>query len=1218
MLKRIICIITAISALLNIPLVSAAENNVEEAATVQKNVNEVLKDFDSLWSVDFENMDSSAKPDDFFDEVVGSGGIFREDDNGTYASSTGSAWLMKMFDQPLENGQYLLNFDLSRSAKQGLVYLRFFLSESKERVASNLANSFMMDGSKIGYYTSTGGWGTKGVSYEANEWNRVNVWIDTKAGSATYVVNNQVVGSSGIQKTLYGLSFVVSVDEVTLNDYDNISLYKVTPDLAKTVKESGIYAPEDLTYTVETEITSKYSGNIFTSFEDADIVVNTTNKIAEPIEYEATYTVTNFRGDEVWRSEPKKVKLGANEKLSETVHPVVDKYDVYTINADFVPTDKKYSAMHTDAEFSIVNAPTPGYKNYNLGMCIHISKGSTQWDRIKYAVDVMGIGWLRDDFGWGGIESVKGVYGVNQRMDTFFTEASEMGIKLNMNVYAYNSLYNLPWSGYPTAMTEEAAAAAEKAFEWFGTYTRGRITSYEAGNELNFQRIGEEKVGDEDFFFKKQAETQKIVYNGIKKGNPDAIIATNGFSRTPSDWVQKFIDAGAKGYFDVVAIHPYQGQSTPESTMWPKMVQPMRDVLDKNGLEDVQVWTTEGNCSADYTYFSPKQHGLNAVRQFAMVDAYNTQDVYFQYQIQTDEKAPGDPESWFGVVHGQNVKNAYGAKPELLIVANYIAQTEKAEFVNDNNDVDELGDGTYALRFKKPDGSYVAMMYANNDMAKATFDLGANSATVSDAYGNEELVSSTDGKYTFVLGDEPIYVSYSGEKFDRCEDTYSVGEVLNEAYEGDACTYEFAASDSAEINVDLPDNLTYTVDKKDGKATLKITVNENPVPKDIKPRDYEETANRMGVEYTALYQNYGTVAYRDYVRVSVKDGEREAYYPFGLEYLWHSADIEATLIPYSDSNTKHWKMKCKVTNVRSDSKLTGTIKATEPALFAEKAKEVKVELAPGETGIYYMNIPSSITNWGYHKYSGILTTEDGEEIKFAVGTPPRSYGYGGMVGSANLKPLKHTKEETKIDGIIDEAEWKDYLLYNFDKSQVSYGSQGSIIDGVVEGASFGADADYGGKADFSGSIYAKWDENYFYTAAVVYDDVHWQKQDFIRYYYEDEFYLNVVPSLNQRHDTKFEFALSELNDNQPKMYRNYTAVKGIPAFGIIEPSEDGSMLEIIRKDNVTIYEARVEWKEIAEEKTIEDRNINIRFGIRDYDGDRDKTYGDGGWWSLVK
>ena len=230
------------------------------------------------------------------------------------------------------------------------------------------------------------------------------------------------------------------------------------------------------------------------------------------------------------------------------------------------------------------------------------------------------------------------------------------------------------------------------------------------------------------------------------------------------------------------------------------------------------------------------------------------------------------------------------------------------------------------------------------------------------------------------------------------------------------------------------------------------------------------------------------------------------------------------------------------------------------------------------------------------------------------------------MSSTAIGVIEKTKNQTPvIDGVIDEAEWKLHKITDFDKSQVSYGSQGIINAGVVEAESFGKDADYGGLADFSGTVYAQWDDEYFYAAAIVYDDVHWQKQEPIRFYYDDHFYYVLKPTSTQRHDTRIEFALSDFFDDERfteeerhgHIYRNWSEMFDVTVGGIIPETEDGPQVEVVRKDNVTIYETRMPLSQIMSPETIERKQTSLTFQIRDYDGDRDKTWGYGGWYVLV-
>ncbi len=1206
MFKKVISMLLSILLCMSgITVTFAGESDNDNIDDVVS-VSEILSADEALFYYDFEGLDSSAKPADFFNMVDGNGDMFMTDGDkhGTYMSVSSGYSFLKKFDEPIKDGAYLLSFDIRSATQNSLVFTRFTREDNASRSENDTARAFVRRNNVIGNYTSPTGWTVNGIECKVNEWYRVNMWIDLKEGRVTYIINNKAVGTTPMYNGLYGVWFCIESHGDT-NDFDNIAMYKATPEMAQRLKKQGISVPDELTYTVYPEISSEYSGNIFKSFDDVKINLANTNKTSAPVEYTAVYSVENYRGDVVWTEKEENIGIDANAVSTAVVQPKIDKFGLYRFKIEYIPNNEDYARIYNEAEFSIVNAPTPGYKDYRFGANIHITKGRTQWDRIKYAIDTLGIGFLRDDITWGRYEYTEQSYGLVEYIDTFLREAKAMGIELSM-IFSpnYGRLYGV--SGLPTTQTQ--LDALERACENFAKEYKSVINYVECGNELNFER----NLDMNDSVFKKNAKVQQAMYKGLKKGNPDITVLTNGLSRTPCDWVDRFLKEGANGYFDVLAQHPYQGQSTPETTKWAEVCETMRETLRKNGLDNIPVWTTESNESAHYSYFTPEQNGLNLIRQFVLCAAYNAQDKYFFYQMQTPEENLYDTESYFGVLHGQNVKNAYGAKPAYLMTANYIAQTENAEFVDDRNE-----DDTYVIRFKKPDGSYTVMMYADNSMKKVSLDLGATSATFCDVYGNPQVLSSSDGKYTFVLEDRPVYLSYSGDKFERCEDKYSVKNVLNETYEGEKRVYELNAPENAEISINAPSNLSCEVVRNCENVEISVKANRNPVPTDLQLTDYNSTDNKQGVEYTAFYQNYGTVSYRDYVRVNIKTESGEEYLPLGLEYLKHSADVTATVMPYSDTNTKYWKMKVEVKNNSTD-KLDGKITISEPQLMAESVSPVDVSVSSGNTEKYYINIPVSLTKSGYKEYKGTLLTISGEEIPFVVGDTPRSYGYR-QGSNINIKPLKKAKGETRIDGVLDEDEWKNYKFISFDKSQVNYGSSGINIAGVVEGNTFGQDADYGGKADFSGTIYTKWDENYLYAAALVYDDVHWQKQDPIRFYYDDVFSLTLCPTKTQRHDTRIDIALSEVfDDNKGRIYRNWTPVFGNRSFGTIEQSEDGTQVAVVRHDSVTIYEARIAWKEIVEQKTFESKNFNISFSIRDYDGDRDKTFSDGGWFCLTE
>ena len=56
---------------------------------------------------------------------------------------------------------------------------------------------------------------------------------------------------------------------------------------------------------------------------------------------------------------------------------------------------------------------------------------------------------------------------------------------------------------------------------------------------------------------------------------------------------------------------------------------------------------------------------------------------------------------------------------------------------------------------------------------------------------------------------------------------------------------------------------------------------------------------------------------------------------------------------------------------------------------------------------------------------------------------------------------------------------------------------------------------------------------------------------------------------------------------------------------------------VTRKNNTTIYEAKIPWTELLSEKAVEERQFWLSFNFRDYDGDRDKSTSVGGRWYML-
>jgi hypothetical protein len=91
----------------------------------------------------------------------------------------------------------------------------------------------------------------------------------------------------------------------------------------------------------------------------------------------------------------------------------------------------------------------------------------------------------------------------------------------------------------------------------------------------------------------------RAAYPAIKAGDPDADVVFGGVEYNDVDWLTRAYDAGAQGYFDVLATHPYQGiadlpPDARDGTKWTLThVSQVRRLMVERGDAAKPVWFTE-------------------------------------------------------------------------------------------------------------------------------------------------------------------------------------------------------------------------------------------------------------------------------------------------------------------------------------------------------------------------------------------------------------------------------------------------------------------------------------------------------------------------------------------------------------------------------------------------------------------------------------------------
>lgn len=1106
------------------------------------------------------------------------------------------------FKEPLNSGRYLLSFDIKKTvstAKRVFMQLNYNSDEgvNTEDVAdvgeggtdTSTANDSLNDRffaiyqSEIGFMEA---WIIEnGLKYTLGQWCNVKIFFDFEENVSHFVIDNQYIGTRGrLLDEITNFSIFSPDDLGGALALDDLALYKYTPTLRSELEVLGTVIPEEFKSDIDCQLTCPYTsqGNLFFNDEELTFSGLLQNHGEEDIEFKSKFFVKNFRGDIVWTSSEEVHKLSPGEKKTVDIKPVADMFDTYELYYTLTPTDETKASRTDFVKFSRSRTPKSGNQSKIIGCASHFPlKGS--WLEYERGYIGAGLGWMRQEFDWSNGQNTIDKQQLQRIVDK---GVKIVGITLPSNGTDYSDL--------------EIEKIAKK-YEKYAREFAGIVDVWELGNERNSQTVNPR--GNQ--LPERYAEVNVEIYKALKRGNPNCTVLSQGIARVDNDWMERYLLSEDEPVCDGLAVHPYAGMNTPETDWWPAYMKTMREKLEEIGHGDKSIWITEFGTSYVKDRTTQQQMGVSHIRVFAHSGA-GLADYCMFHEYSSYGSSYTDNEHFFGIVDGGQNQFIGSAKQAYLAVSNFNAMTDEAEFVDYKNI-----DNEYYFRFKKPDGKYVVMMYANRDLKNVSWDFGAFGGTLYDIKGNATELSSTDGKYTFNIGDEPCYFEYSGENYERINSS-SVGsdKGFSEITKGETVKFNITVPTGAEVKATGKDNTTVRISQNGTNAVLEVTA--NTVPEAYKDKKYGIMAK---TDYNERYQEYGTMLYRDYINVEViKDGRTLAKLPLGINYVHEQADIKWDI--EKDYVTGNWKGVITVHNNNENKPISGKIEFKSPDSVVKNVGFINVDtILPGEDKTFEFLMPQIS---GSNKYTAAMTLSDGDVISFAAGDVPRSFHYKSP-GNLNLKEIHKAKEDTVIDGVINPEEWEAYKITDFDKSQVTFGSQGTIIDGVVEKATFDESDDYGGTSDFSGTIYSKWDDEYLYAAATVRDDVHWNYQIRTKVFLQDSFSITAVPTTTQRHDTRIDFGYSnwynhELYEERDKncIFINWSGIRDTwytkEVDNVLEG--DGSQLKVVRGNGVTTYELKIPKSFIAnyEETWSENQpGVSMSYIVRDYDGDRDKT-----------
>lgn len=135
-------------------------------------------------------------------------------------------------------------------------------------------------------------------------------------------------------------------------------------------------------------------------------------------------------------------------------------------------------------------------------------------------------------------------------------------------------------------------------------------------------------------------------YTGAKAADPNCKVMNGGLIRGGErPYAQSMFNAGAKGYFDIFAIHPYTSGGS-ISLMETSCLRMKSDVLVPQGLGDIPFWVTE---------FGYQTAGPEGVTQQQQADYLNLFYNFYQKQNKLF-----DIGFWFTIWDGGAITDSYG------------------------------------------------------------------------------------------------------------------------------------------------------------------------------------------------------------------------------------------------------------------------------------------------------------------------------------------------------------------------------------------------------------------------------------------------------------------------------------------------------------------------------------------------------------------------------
>lgn len=614
-----------------------------------------------------------------------------------------------------------------------------------------------------------------------------------------------------------------------------------------------------------------------------------------------------------------------------------------------------------------------------------------------------------------------------------------------------------------------------------------------------------------------------------------------GIPMTSRDTVKQILDNGGREYMDAIAIHPYIWEASPMNDNLPIKISDLEEFLTEQGVPDMKIWITEMGWGA-----GPAQKFTYDQQAAYLVQTYLVCKSFdsFDKFVWYDFQCDGILET--NREHNFGIVNNW-ADPNKPWAArkSYIATACMNNLFSGAEFVESEVDGKQGFLYHyKNDGKDIYAIFSTEAVYTTGLKTNKESVTISDMYGNEDTLYARDGVLNILGGEEVTYIIGENLSLDFAEPTITLNKH--------------------NVGVVLGEEAELLINLKDSEKAKYKTVTENlNVVSDGNGKNAKVSFDEIEADLEKIYV---TVCEND--KLYLKGAILANCIPTV------SASITNTL--FNLKNFNRWMGKLTVTNNSTKSPISGNLTFSEPDFFAEKLPPVKIpEIKPGETKIIEFHFPEILRKEAY-TLNAIAKLDNGdsvqisERVDFAVAT------------YADNKPT--------IDGVVDKNEWRMGSALAFNKKDQAYS-----LDGFT----------WNGKDDLSGKVCIEYDEDNFYMAAVVTDDIHFQDKTDDKIWQGDSIQFGV--GYQRANGNKNSIAYTEVGmalTPEGEVICNYAVEDVSIKVGQLNLEEEGIECKIVRKDNITTYELKMPWKCLVPRGSVFTGGKSVAFSmiVNDNDG----------------